>query len=116
MFLPVLPTDSLTYVLGHVCPAVLAWGFSHLWLLQCSFLSPLGALGSLMVEPSVCIFKKYFIYLFEKERECWGEKEAGSPLSREPHVGLDLRILDPDLSPRKTLHQLSHPAAPNICF
>ena len=42
--------------------------------------------------------KKDFIYLFDREKECKhkqgelqeeGEGEAGSPLSREPDMGLD---------------------------
>ena len=44
------------------------------------------------------LFKKYFVYLFDTERAqvgggAEGEGEAGSPLSREPHMGLNPRIL-----------------------
>ena len=38
------------------------------------------------------IFKKGFIYLFERD-STEGEGEAGSLLSREPHVGLYSRSL-----------------------
>ena len=38
---------------------------------------------------------KDFIYLYDRERERAqaGEREAGFPLSREPHAGLDPRTL-----------------------
>ena len=44
-------------------------------------------------------FKKDFIYVYDRERALTsrglaeGEGEAGSPLSREPDVGLDPRTL-----------------------
>ena len=44
----------------------------------------------------VAVFKILFIYLAEREHkqaEQQGEGEAGSPLSREPHMGLHLRTL-----------------------
>ena len=48
------------------------------------------------------LFIRDFIYLFDRERlqvgrEAGREKEggAGSPLSREPHAGLDPRTLRP---------------------
>ena len=46
----------------------------------------------------IIFLKKYFIYLAERERErehkqreqqAEGDGEAGSPMSREPDVGLD---------------------------
>lgn len=44
----------------------------------------------------------------------WGEareaeEEAGSMLSREPDVWLDLGLQNPDLSPRQRPNRLSHP-------
>ena len=38
-----------------------------------------------------------------------GEGEAGSPLKREPHVGLAPGPWDHDLSQREMLNQRSHP-------
>lgn len=55
-----------------------------------------------------CICKFFFFFIFyiylrgrdsnsdgKREQERGGEGKAGSPLSREPAVGLDLRILTP---------------------
>ena len=36
--------------------------------------------------------------------EAEGEGEAGSPLSREPEAGLNLRLWNHDQSPRQMLH------------
>ena len=50
--------------------------------------------------------KILFIYLTEiisRQREREREEEAGSPLSREPDVGLDPRNWDHDLSRRQRL-------------
>ena len=59
-------------------------------------------LGNIVDTP---IFKKYIIYLFEREKEkekerkrkaegvAEGEEEAGFLLSRKPDVGLDPRTL-----------------------
>ena len=43
-----------------------------------------------------------------------GEGEAGSPLSREPDMGLNPRTLDHDLSRRQKFNGLRHPGAPEI--
>ena len=57
-----------------------------------------------------------FIYLIDKEnmsrRQREREREADSPPSREPDVGLGPRTWDHDLSPRQMLYRLSHPSAP----
>ena len=64
---------------------------------------------------SCSFFKKYFIYLFDREREhaqvggaaegaAEGEREAGSPKWGWNH----------DLSQRQMLNQLSHPGAPKL--
>ena len=37
-----------------------------------------------------------------------GERETGSPLSREPNAELDPRTQEHDLSRRQTLHRQSH--------
>ena len=43
-------------------------------------------------------FSLYFFFLFERERERKKESYAGSTVSAEPHLGLNPRLLDPDLS------------------
>ena len=65
----------------------------------------------------VVVFKD-FIYLFVRGRIqagglTEGEREAGSPLSREPDTGLDPRTPDHDLSRKQTLNQ---PSAPLLLF
>ena len=45
-----------------------------------------------------------------------GEGEAGSLLSREPHVGLDSRTLGSRPEPKADAQPLSHLGAPEIFF
>ena len=52
----------------------------------------------ILIFPTFFFFKVLFIYLTQREpkqreRQAEGEGEAGSPLSREPEVGLDPRTL-----------------------
>ena len=56
----------------------------------CHYLRPVN-LSSYYLGEVTSIFKKYFIYLFEKGsgREGERESEAGSPMSAEPSVGLN---------------------------
>ena len=67
----------------------------------------------------ILIFKKNFIHLAEHkqgEQQAKGDGEAGSPLSREPDVGLDPSTLGSWPKPMATLSQLSHPGTPHFYF
>ena len=64
-------------------------------------------------------FKRFHLFIWKEEHE-QGEQqrekgEGDSPLSREPEVGWIPGPWDHDhdLSPRQTLHQLSHPGIPS---
>ena len=77
------------------------------------------ALAYLFILPAK-LFKKDFIYLFEREKESMSRAEAeweregqvDPPLSREPNMGSVLGPRDYDLSQSQTLNQLSHPGVP----
>lgn len=47
-----------------------------------------------------------------KQREWQADREAGSPLSKDPDVGLDPRPPDHDLSRRQMPNYLKHPGTP----
>ena len=66
-------------------------------------------------------FKILFIYLTEREhkqgkQQTEGEREAGSPLSREPDGDSVPGHWDHDLSWRQTLNQLSYPGVPVFSY
>lgn len=61
------------------------------------------------------------MYLFDRERETkqrkqQAEREAGSPLSREPNMVSISEPWDHDLSRRQMLNQLRHPGTPKVYF
>ena len=64
-------------------------------------------------------FFKIFIYLTDRdhkhtERQAERDGEAGSPLSREPNLGLDPRTLDHDLNRRQRPQPTEPPRCPSI--
>ena len=72
---------------------------------------------------------RYFIYLFDRDRDSQREREhkqgewqaeaegeASSPLSREPHVGLDPTTLGSCPEPKADAQPLCHPGAHSEIF
>ena len=85
-----------------------------------------GYIQNIFFAMTYIIFLKYFVYLFDIEREtdterehkqgklqAEGEGDADSPLSRKPNVGLDPRTRGSWPEPKaEMLNHLSHPGAP----
>ena len=71
------------------------------------------------VKSYIFLFLRFFSFIWERGREresaqagrgAEGRREEGSPLSKEPHVGLDLRTLGLWLNQRQTLKQTPKPS------
>ena len=77
---------------------------------------------NVMIMPPLLFLRLYlFIQQIEsthmqkqEEQQAEGEREADSPLSREPATGLVPGPWDHNLSQRQMLHQLNHPRAPGL--
>ena len=96
---------------GHLCVT------ACMWLLTFSYLFILSCINTALIK---FLFKKVFISLFERDKECeQGERQRGgrrrggeresqvdSALSPEPNMGLDLMTLRswPELKPRLSHH------------